>query len=457
MATLGSGNSTFQANNFISIHDLTPEGRTLWVSASITDCLGYTPEEFLQVTTYELLHPDDVELASVAHREHVLNDMVATQIVLRFRAKDGSYVANTSFFSLCYDFIVNCTTIVDPAAVFQGIKLHSAAMTRLAGSRKEEFERIRRHHEAFSSEAWNHGELAPEERACMILNRFSRNLGVMYASPSCEFILQVDPEEIVGKPLLLFIRADDLAAFVEQADIAKSSTVMTHMRFWFQSPNCPHEIPIEAMLFGCADGMVAILRRSRPFTRKRLIGSTEHFEFSRARGTSPFSSSLGSTSSSDSRPRSYGSSPASSTSPSPNIVHVPNLGSRRDDDPEGFRLPRVGMRSVPMGSIENIQSLGRDQSRFRPLESVQLSDSTFGAVPRGYQFREIVQIDSDEEDDGEEEEESVFRQSDDDESRYHDDEDDRLEFDDGEDEGEEYEGVYEQLENFSVVPATPEY
>ncbi|KAG0313493.1 hypothetical protein BGZ97_010111 [Linnemannia gamsii] len=425
--------STFQANNFISIHDLTPEGRTLWVSDSIYDCLGYTPEEFLQTTTYELLHPDDVAIASVTHREHVLNDMVATQIVLRFRAKDGSYVANTSFFSLCYDFIINCTTIVDPAA---------------------EFERIRRHHEAFSSEAWNTGELAPEARACMILNRFSRNLGVLYASPSCEDILQVDPEEIVGKPLLLFIRADDLAAFVEQADFAKTSTVMTHMRFWFQSPNCPHEIPLEAMLFGCADGMVAILRRSRPFVRKQMIGSMEYFDFVRTRGMSPLSSSLGSTNSSSSRSRSYGSSKASSVSPSPPVVHVPNVESSRDGDSTGFRLPILGMRLVPMGSIQNIQELERDQSRFRPLTTVQLTDSTFGALPRGYQLREVVQIDSDEDDDGEEEE-SVFQQSDDDNSSYYDDQEDQLMFDDGEDDGDEHDELYEQLETFGVVPSTP--
>lgn len=319
----------------------------------------------------------------------------------------------------------------------------------------QEFERIRRHHEAFSSEAWNTGGLEPEARACMILNRFSRNLGVMYASPSCELILQVDPEEIIGKPFLLFIRADDLAAFVEQADIAKSSTVMTHMRFWFQSPNCPHEIPIEAMLFGCADGMVAILRQSRPFTRKQLIGSTEHFEFVRARGASPLSSSLGSTNNRSSR--SYGSNPASSVSPSPPIAHVPNIDSSHDDDSKGFRLPRVGMRSVAMGSIENIQSLERDQSRFRPLTTVQLSDSTFGALPRGYQLREIVQIDSDDDDDGEEEEESVFPQPHNDEPSYYDDEDDQMEFDDGDDEGGEHEEMYDQLETFSVVPTTPEH
>ncbi|KAF9084931.1 hypothetical protein BGX23_010103 [Mortierella sp. AD031] len=438
----------FQADNFISIHDLSLQCRALWVSASIVDCLGYTPDEFLQTTSYELVHPDDFNLGAAAHRENVQNDMVATQVVLRFRHKNGSYVATTSLFSLCYDFIVNCTTIVDPPSQFQQMLLHSAAMTRLAGSRREEFERIRRHHEAFKSGSWNTGEMAPEARACMIFNRFSRNLGVLYASPSCSLILQVDPEEIVGKPFLLFIRADDLGTFVEQADIAKTSTVMTHMRFWFQSPNCPQEIPCEAMLFGCADGMVAILRRSRPFVRKRLIGSSELFEFSRSRGnysSSSQSSSFGSNSS-----RSFLSSPASSVSPSPPIVHVPNIDTSASRN-GGIRLPRVGMRAVPIGSIDSIRNLERDRSRFRPLQTCHRSDQTIGTLPRGYQLREIVQID-DSDDDEAEEEESIVQASDDESSHYDDDEDeDQLEF---EYESEELE-MQEQLESFGVVPASP--
>jgi hypothetical protein len=107
-----------------------------------------------------------------------------------------------------------------------------------------------------------------------------------------------------------------------------------------------------------------------------------------------------------------------------------------------------------MGSIQNIQELERDQSRFRPLTTVQLTDSTFGALPRGYQLREVVQIDSDEDDDGEEEE-SVFQQSDDDNSSYYDDQEDQLMFDDGEDDGDEHDELYEQLETFGVVPSTP--
>lgn len=102
----------------------------------------------------------------------------------------------------------------------------------------------------------------------------------MYASPSIEPLLNVDPEKILGKPFLLYIRADDLSTFVEQVDTAKSSNVITHMRFWFQSPNLAEEIPCEAMIFGSSDGIVAVLRRCKPFMRKRLIqDSSGLYEF----------------------------------------------------------------------------------------------------------------------------------------------------------------------------------
>ncbi len=113
---------------------------------------------------------------------------------------------------------------------------------------------------------------------CMIVNRFTRNLSVLYASPSCKLILFVDAEAIEGKPLLLFIRADDLASFVEQVELAKSSNVISHLRFWFQSPNWPHEIPCEAMVLGTADGLVFVLQRCKSFVRKRLVVSMEQYE-----------------------------------------------------------------------------------------------------------------------------------------------------------------------------------
>ncbi|KAG0325134.1 hypothetical protein BGZ99_001044 [Dissophora globulifera] len=140
----------------------------------------------------------------------------------------------------------------------------------------QEFERIKRHHEAFTANRWDMHGMEPEPRVCMILNRFSRNLIIMYASSACERIFHIDPDHILGKPILLFIRADDLASFVEQMDMVKAAAAITYIRFWFQSPRLRQEIPCEAMLFGATDGIVAVMRRCRPFIRKRFIGSRDH-------------------------------------------------------------------------------------------------------------------------------------------------------------------------------------
>ncbi|KAK3846288.1 MAG: hypothetical protein J3R72DRAFT_434544 [Linnemannia gamsii] len=262
----------FEVDNFISFHDLSPNGTFIWTSPSVTAILGYEHEEIEGVPAYEIMHKDDIAYCRITHQENVLNDMVGTQIVVRFKHKDGSYVPCMVIFSVCYDYIVTCSTVIDTAQeAFRKVYTHSAAMTSIVGSRHKEFERIKRHHKAFGVNTWNPNTLDPEPRACMILNRFSRNLGIMYASPSCQLIFKIDPDKAIGKPLLIFLRADDLAGFVEQAELAKSSNVVTHMRFWFQSPNCREEIPCEAMMFGAADGLVAVLRRCRPFMRRQAI------------------------------------------------------------------------------------------------------------------------------------------------------------------------------------------
>ncbi|KAI1316595.1 hypothetical protein EDD11_009720 [Mortierella claussenii] len=262
----------FVVDNYIVFHDLSPKACYLWASSSITTCLGYEPEEIVGTDAYKLIHVDDQPHVKIIHHEGLLNEMVGTQLVLRIKHKNGTYVPCMVLFSVCYDYLVSCYTVINKE-VENVCKLsaYSAAMSSLVGSKKKEFERIRRHHGAFRANSWNPTILDPEPRACMLLNRFSRNLSVMYASPSCEMIFNVDPDDTIGKPFLLFVRSDDLGSFVEQVDLAKSSTIVTHMRFWFQSPSCQQEIPCEVMLFGAADGMIAILRRCKPFVRRHLL------------------------------------------------------------------------------------------------------------------------------------------------------------------------------------------
>ncbi|KAF9927507.1 hypothetical protein BGZ67_007452 [Mortierella alpina] len=251
--------------NFISFHDLTPRGHFLWASPSIEDCLGYTPNEIVNVSPYDLIIQDNIPSTKTTHAENILNDMVASQATLRYRHKDGSPVVVLCVFSVCYEFIVNCVTVLETD------ETSCKRQAKIA----HEFARIKRHHMAFKDMTWNAQELEPELRVCMILNRYTRALGVLYASPLCERVLHIDAEEIAGKPFLLFIRADDMAAFVELTNVAKSTNSITHMRFWFQSPIRPQEIPCEATMFSSLDGLVMIMRRCNGFFKRRRITNVD--------------------------------------------------------------------------------------------------------------------------------------------------------------------------------------
>lgn len=105
----------FEVDNFISFHDLSPNGTFIWTSPSVTAILGYEPEEIEGVPAYDMMHKDDIAYCRITHQENVLNDMVGTQIVVRFKHKDGSYVPCMVIFSVCYDYIVTCSTVIDTA------------------------------------------------------------------------------------------------------------------------------------------------------------------------------------------------------------------------------------------------------------------------------------------------------------------------------------------------------
>ncbi|KAG0208454.1 hypothetical protein BGX28_000592 [Mortierella sp. GBA30] len=323
---------------------MTPQARFLWVSSSFEDCLGYEPDEVLGKEAYDYVVKDDVPDSRATHQESVFNDMVASQIIVRYRHKDGRPVTTLIVFSFCYEFIVNCATVLDVDD--KSFWNHSTAMTRIVEPKEQ-------------AHTWDPNGLEPEPRVCMILNRFSRALAVLYASPSCEFILHIDAEEIIGKPFLLFIRADDLTSFVEQVDLAKSTDAITHMRFWFQSPTWPQEIPCEAILFGSSDGLVIVMRRCRPFVRKRLIGGIELYERSRTNARSSV----------DSKASRYSwTTPPSSVAPSSPTSSVSMREHRRTSTTSMHA--RNASKKVIVGSIKRIIELDGDD-QLKPMIPLQ--------------------------------------------------------------------------------------
>ncbi|KAI8348994.1 hypothetical protein B0O80DRAFT_173666 [Mortierella sp. GBAus27b] len=266
-------------DSFIIFGTIAQESRLLWLSPTAYDILGYEPEELIGAPPNKIIYPDDQADVKDFRKEYYKNDHIASQIALRFRRKDGVVIPCVGFVSLCYDFTVGIATLLDSnAETYLQRRAHSTLINRRTGYKREEFDRMKRHHQAFTENSWNWQAMEPEARVCLIINRYTRDLTIMYASSACEKVFHVDPDGMTGKPVLLYIRSDDMGPFVEQVDVVKESTTVSLIRFWFQSPNWPQEIPCEGIIIGTTDGIVAVVRRCNPFVRKRFIGSREQFE-----------------------------------------------------------------------------------------------------------------------------------------------------------------------------------
>ncbi|KAI8348988.1 hypothetical protein B0O80DRAFT_501693 [Mortierella sp. GBAus27b] len=307
-------------NSFIAFGSITQESQILWMSPTGYDVLGYEPEDVIGTSVYRIITPDDHADAKDFRKEYYKNDFIASQGDVRFIRKDGVVLACVILTSVCYDFAIAIVTIHDSDAETNlQRRTHSTTINRRTGYKKEEFERMKRHHQAFTENSWNCQAMEPEARVCFIINRYTRNLTIMYASSACEKVFHVDPDDITGKPVLLYIRSDDMGPFVEQVDLVKGSTAVSLIRFWFQSPNWPQEIPCEAIIVGTTDGIVAVVRRCNPFVRKRFIGSRELFERLSQGSSVSYGSSLGSEVSS---PHSYHTCGSFESSPHGSLQNV---------------------------------------------------------------------------------------------------------------------------------------
>ncbi|KAI8349005.1 hypothetical protein B0O80DRAFT_173771 [Mortierella sp. GBAus27b] len=266
-------------DSFIAFGSITQESRILWMSPTAYNVLGYEPKDVIGKSGYKIVSPDDHADAKDFRKEYYKNDFIASQTAIRLTRKDGVVLACEVLASLCYDFTVTIVTVQDSnAETYLQRRTHSTTINRRTGYKKEEFERMKRHQQAFTEDSWDWRAMETEVRVCLIINRYTRNLTITYVSSACEKVFHVDPDEITGKPVLLYIRSDDLGPFVEQVNVVKGSTTVSLIRFWFQSPNWSQEIPCEAIIVGTTDGIVAVVQRCKPFVRKRLIGSREQFE-----------------------------------------------------------------------------------------------------------------------------------------------------------------------------------
>lgn len=91
--------------------DLSDRATTLYSSDSVIDVLGYTPDELVSVSAWDLFHPVDVHLARAFHDKKVMADKAAVLVYCRIKDRQGHWIGCECCFSIVYDVMVACTSI----------------------------------------------------------------------------------------------------------------------------------------------------------------------------------------------------------------------------------------------------------------------------------------------------------------------------------------------------------
>ena len=90
-------------------------------------------------------------------------------------------------------------------------------------------------------------EMAPgpaqrEKRAALILNRFTRSLGVMYATDSVVEVLGITPEQLDGKAFYECIQVACHPDAIRAIESAKANDSIAYLRFMWRDPRHPEEL-----------------------------------------------------------------------------------------------------------------------------------------------------------------------------------------------------------------------
>ncbi len=162
-----------------------PDTLVRYVSPSVQGVLGYVPEDLLGKSCFEILHPEDREMAKAFFQELAGMPGIAKQGELRALHKDGSWrtleITGTNHFN-------------EP--MVGGLVLNYRDITEVKKTREE----LRQSEEKFRTLIENSND---------VLAVINLRAEVKYVSPSVKYVLGYSPEELAGHRDEDFIHPDD--------------------------------------------------------------------------------------------------------------------------------------------------------------------------------------------------------------------------------------------------------
>ncbi|KAL1906942.1 hypothetical protein Sste5344_007238 [Sporothrix stenoceras] len=224
---------------FMTIHNLGPDANILFASESIADILGYQPAEVHGKSCFDYFHPEEVPFARSVHSRGVLLDKAAVLHYARILSRDGRWVGCECCFTIVHDVLVACTSIYRRNAKSERRAIEAPQIRRIFSCSPRD---PRYHMLEHLSPKFKMPPMEREPRAALILNRFTRNLTVMFATTSIATVLGLRPHEIKNKGFYRCIQESCLSDAIECLESAKANDSIAYLRFFFQDPREDDEI-----------------------------------------------------------------------------------------------------------------------------------------------------------------------------------------------------------------------
>lgn len=175
--------------------------------------------------------------ARSVHNRGVLLDKAAVLHYARMRARDGRWVSCECCFTIVHDVLVACTSIYLRGEKSERRALEAPQIRRIFSCSPRD---PRYHMLEYLSPKFRMPAMEREPRAALILNRFTRNLSIMFATNAVSTILGLRPDEIKDRSFYECIQENCIEDASRCLESAKANESIAYLRFWFRDPRVAH-------------------------------------------------------------------------------------------------------------------------------------------------------------------------------------------------------------------------